>query len=52
MPYCGPATGSATSRPNDRQCERLGVDERHVGDLGLRFRTYAHGQFGEQLVLS
>jgi len=23
-------------------------DERHVGDFGLRLRTYAHGQFGEQ----
>ena len=38
--------------PDDRQRARLGVDERHVGDFGLRFRTYAHGQSGEQLALS
>jgi hypothetical protein len=38
--------------PDDRQRARLSVDERHVGDFGLRFGTDAHGQFGEQLVLS
>ena len=44
--------GRHVAPPDDRPRVRLGVDERHVGDFGLRFRAYAHGQFGEQLVLS
>ena len=43
---------SDVAPPDDRQRARLGVDERHVGDFGPRFRTYAHGQFGEQLAVS